>query len=117
MGVIVAAGAYPLVAWGSPEAVKASVAAAVMATLNVLAGYAAIEYSAGKSMSTFMKFVLGGMGIRLALMAGALIVLTKVFGFHAAALVAALGVFYLAYLTLEVVFIQRKLNVRQGGRV
>jgi hypothetical protein len=112
---IIAAGAWPLAAWGTPEAVKAAAAGCLIATLNVLAGYAAIEHSAGKSMATFMKFVLGGMGIRLAAMAGLLLLLITVFGFDAGALVAALGIFYLAYLILEVAFIQRKMNVRQSG--
>ena len=115
MFAIGAAGMYPLMAWATPEVVSAAVAGGVMATLNSLAGYAAIEYSVGKSMNTFMKFVLGGMGVRLFAMAGVLLLLIRVFGFHATALVASLGVFYLAYLTLEVVFIQKKLNIRQSS--
>ena len=86
-----------------------------MATVNVLAGYAAIEYSVGRSMNTFMKFVLGGMGVRLVVMAGVLLLLIRVFGFHPTVLVASLGVFYVAYLALEVLFIQKKLNVRQSS--
>jgi hypothetical protein len=94
--------------------VSAAIAGGVMATLNVLAGYAAIAYSLGKSMNTFMKYVLGGMGVRLFAMAGLLLLLTRVFGFHATALVASLGVYYLAYLAIEVLFIQKQLNVRQS---
>jgi Ca2+/H+ antiporter len=89
---ITAAGAYPLAAWGSPEVVNAAIAGGVMATLNVLAGYAAIARSLGESMNTFMKFVLGGMGVRLFAMAAVLLLLTRVFGFHATALVASLGI-------------------------
>ncbi len=114
-GVISAVGFYPLAAWGPPGVVGAAVAGGIMATANVLAGYAAIQYSVGRSMNTFMKFVLGGMGVRLAVMAGVFILLIRVFGFHPTALIASLGVFYVAYLALEVLFIQKKLNVRQSN--
>lgn len=112
--VVTAAGLYPLARWGSREVVDAAIAGGVMATLNALAGHAAIARSLGKSMNTFMKYVLGGMGIRLFAMAALLLLLTRVFGFHATALVASLGIYYLAYLTIEVVFIQKQLNVRQS---
>ncbi|HLF13378.1 MAG TPA: hypothetical protein VI932_00630 [Bacteroidota bacterium] len=115
MSAICVAGYYPLEAWGPPGALSAAVAAGIMATVNVLAGYAAIEYSVSGSMNTFMKFVLGGMGVRLVVMTGALLLLIRVFGFHATALVASLGVFYVAYLALEVIFIQKKLNRRQSS--
>ena len=115
MCAITAAGFYPLAAWGPPGAVSAAVAGGIMATLNVLAGYAAIEYSVGRSMNTFMKSVLGGMGVRLVVMVGVLLLLIRVFGFHPTTLVASLGVFYVPYLALEVVFIQKRLNVRQSS--
>ncbi len=114
MAAISAVGSWPLAAWGGPGVVGAAVAGCVMATVNVLAGYAAIEHSAGKSMNTFMKFVLGGMGIRILAMAGMLLLLTRVFGLDAVTLVASLGVYYAAYLALEVLFIQKTLNLRQG---
>jgi Ca2+/H+ antiporter len=114
MGVITAAGAYPVVRWGTAEVVTASAAGAILATVNVLAGYAAIVRSLGRGMNTFMKYVLGGMGIRLFAMAGILLLLTRGFGFHVLALVTSLGIYYLAYLALEVIFIQTQLNVRQS---
>lgn len=114
-GAICAISAYPLVEYGSDDVQKAALAGGIIATLNILAGYAAIQYSVDRSMNTFMKYVLGGMGLRLALMAGLLVVLIGFFGYHPAALVASLGVFYIAYLVLEVIFIQTKLGLRQGG--
>jgi len=114
MAVITAAGAYPVARWGSAEVVTASAAGAILATVNVLAGYAAVARSAGRSMNTFMTYVLGGMGIRLLAMAGVLLLLTRGFGFHATALVSSLGIYYLAYLALEVFYIQSQLNVRQS---
>jgi len=114
-GSICAVSAYPLAAWGNGEVQKAALAGGVIATLNILAGYAAIRYSVGRSMSTFMKYVLGGMGIRLVVMTGALAALVMGFGYHAAALVASLGIFYAAYLVLEIIFIQKNLGLRQDN--
>jgi len=114
-GAICAFAAYPLIKYGSGEVLRAVIAGGIIATLNILAGYAAIEYSVNKSMNTFMKFVFGGMGVRLAVMTGLLVALIRLFGFHAAALIASLAVFYIAYLGLEIVFIQKKLGLRQGG--
>jgi hypothetical protein len=114
-GSICAVSAYPLATYGTGEVQKAALAGGIIATVNILAGYAAIRYSIGRSMNTFMKYVLGGMGLRLAAMTGALVALVMVYGFHAVALVASLGVFYLAYLVLEIAFIQRSLGMRQDG--
>ncbi len=104
-------GAYPLMRSGSPEIIKASLAGALLATCNVLAGYAAIEYAFGKSTTTFFKVVLGGMGIRMFVLAGTLVLLIKVFDFYAAALVITMGVFYIVFLTLEILFIQKKIGI------
>jgi hypothetical protein len=104
---------YPLVKYGNGEMIRAAVAGAALATLNVILGYAAIEYSVGKSATTFLKFVLGGMGVRLFGMAGILLLLLKVFGFHVVALVSSLGVCYVVFLTMEIIYIQKRLSTRQ----
>lgn len=104
--------AYPLWKFGSVEIVEAFVAGALLSTLNVLAGYLAIEYSFDKSHSTFLKAMLGGMGIRMVVMLGALVVLIKALGMHAVALTTSLFSFYIVYLVLEVLFIQRKVLIK-----
>jgi len=104
---------YPLVKYGNGEMIRAVIAGAVLATMNVILGYAAIEYSIGKSATTFLKFVLGGMGVRLFAMAGVLLLLLNVFGFHVVALVTSLGVCYVVFLTLEIIYIQKRISTRQ----
>ncbi len=108
-------GSYPLMRYGGTEIINAVVAGALLATVNVLIGYAAIEYSFGKSTTTFFKYVLGGMGIRFAMMAAVLVVLIKVYDLHAGALVGSMGVCYFVFLILEVVFIQKKISIKQGS--
>ena len=104
--------AYPLWRWGSLEIIEAVAAGALLSTLNVLAGYVTIEYSFDKSHTTFLKAMLGGMGIRMVVMLAALVVLIKLVGMHAAALTSSLFGFYIVYLILEVLFIQRKVHVK-----
>ncbi len=101
---------YPLAHYGSDEITKAAIAGGLLATVNVLLGYAAIEYSSGKSMTTFFKYVIGGMGVRMFGLALLLLLLIKVYEFHIVALVASMGVFYVIFLILELLFIQRKIN-------
>lgn len=106
---------YPLLTFGNTEHVIAAAVGAVMATVNVLLGYAAIEYSFGKSTTTFFKVVLGGMGIRLIAMAAVLVLLIRVFHFHVGALIVSMGVFYSMFLTLEILYIHRKVSVKQNS--
>ena len=114
LGVVTLAAAYPLLRFGSREVIIATIVGAILGTANVLAGYLAIEYSIGKSYSTFLRTVLGGMGLRMALLLGTLVVLIKLFGLHAVALTVSLLGFYAIFLALEVVFIQKRIDTRNG---
>lgn len=107
--------AYPLFAHGSADVIRAVAAGALLSLVNVLAGYAAIEYSFDKSYTTFLKAVLGGMGVRLLVMLGCFVVMIEVLRFRVVPLVASLFGFYLIYLILEVMFIQKKMNKRVEG--
>ena len=102
--------AWPLARYGSPDVVRAVLAGAALSTLNVLVGYAAVEYAFPRSFTTFLKVVLGGMGIRMLVMLGAMVVMIKVFHVHAVALTASLLGTYAVFLLLEVLFIQKKIG-------
>lgn len=104
---------YPIQVYASQEVINAIIAGALLTTINVLLGYSTIEYSFGKSTTTFVKYVLGGMGIRLILMISVLFVLVKAFNFNSIALVCSMGFFYIVFLTLEILFIQKKINNKQ----
>ena len=107
--------AYPLFAFASAEVAQACIAGAVISLANVIAGYAAIEFSVDKSYSVFLRTVLGGMGVRMLVMLGVVVALIKVFRFNSLALVLSLMVFYSLFLTLEVLFIQKKMTKRAEG--
>ncbi len=108
-----AAGAYPVLKLGSIGTVRAAACGAFLMTANVLAGYAAVNYSIGKSTTTFMKYVLGGMGIRMLVLVVIMLILIERFEVDAGALVASMGIFYVVYVTLEIIFIQQKVNAKQ----
>ena len=101
--------AIPLARAGT-DVLLAVVVGAVLSTLNVLAGFLAIEYSIGKSYTTLLKFVLGGMGIRMMATLGVLILLIKFSGLHITALVVSVLSFYVIYLVMEVLYVQKKVS-------
>lgn len=86
------------------------VAGAILSVVNVLAGFVAVEYSLERSYTTMLKTVLGGMGIRLALMLAILVLLIKVVRLNAVALVVSLLAYYVVYLVLEVLYIQERVS-------
>lgn len=115
LGVAAALAAYPLSRYGSPEVIRAAAAGAVLSTVNVLAGFFAIEYAFDKSYTVFVKAVLGGMGVRMLLLLGAMVVLILVFHMHTVALTVSLLSLYVVYLVLEILFIQKKVSLRNQG--
>jgi hypothetical protein len=107
--------AYPLSRYGSPEIITAAAVGALLSTVNVLLGFFAIEYAFDKSYTVFLKAVLGGMGLRMLLLLGVMIVLILVFHLHTVALTVSLLGFYLIYLILEILYIQKKVLLRNQG--
>ena len=108
-------GAYPLAVFAPGEVRAAVVAGAAVSGANVMFGYVAIRYSFHKSHTTFLKAVLGGMGLRLLFMLGAFTILLVYFRMHAMALTLSLLAFYAVFMVLEIVFIQRRMNDRTRG--
>lgn len=113
LSAVVAVAVYPLAKYGSAETTSAAILGALLTTANVLLGYAAIQYSFRKSTIVFFKFVLGGMAVRMMLLTFMLVLLIKVWNVEIAPLVWSMALFYIVYLTLEVLYIQRKLGNRQ----
>lgn len=102
--------AYPLAAFANRDVIIAITAGALLSTVNILLGYAAIQYAADKSMTTFANTVIGGMGIRLVVLLGIMTFLILVLDFHTAALTASLFFYYAVYLILEILYIQQKVH-------
>jgi len=112
--ILVAAlgGAYPMATLASWETNIALIAGTVLSTVNVLAGYAAIEYSIGRSYTIFLKVVMGGMGIRMAAMLGFFLLCIKVLRLPVIPLSSAMMSFYAVFLILEILYIQTRFRTK-----
>jgi hypothetical protein len=104
---------YPLALYANQEVIAAVVAGALLGTLNVIIGYTAIEYAFTKSMTTFTAVVIGGMGLRLMLLLGVMVLFILVFNVHTVALTVSLIYFYAVYLILEILYIQKKVHLHK----
>jgi hypothetical protein len=104
---------YPISGFATAEVTRGIIAGSVMSFINVLLGYAAIEISYERSHTTFLKFVLGGMVIRLMLMWGVLLVLIGYFHFHTASLMMSLLFFYVMNLVLEIFYLQKRVSSKK----
>jgi hypothetical protein len=109
---VAAGAAYPLIRLHNPEILVAALAGTALSTLNVLAGFLTIEIAFGKSYTSFLKAVLGGMGLRMLLLLGALTLLITVCHLHTVALTVSLLGFYVVYLVLEILYLQKKVEVK-----
>ncbi len=104
--------AYPLSEFATPHVTKSVVAGGIMSILNLLLGYGAIELSFGKSHTTFLKFVLGGMVVRLGIMWAVLLILLRIYEFHSASLMLTLMFFYVMNLVLEIYYLQKRIQTK-----
>ena len=113
--VSVLCAAYPMLRYASDEVILAAATGAMLSTLNVLAGFLAIQLTFHRSYTTFLKAALGGMGIRMAVMLGMLLLLILVAHMHAVALTVSVIGYALVYLVLEIVFLQKMVQVKNQG--
>lgn len=104
---------YPLYRVGDAGITAGFIAGALISFLNALAGYFSIEYAFDRPNVTFLKVILGGMGIRLLLIGAAVILFIKVFHFHLYSLTASLFFFYFLFMILEILFVNKKLSVKK----
>lgn len=110
--VIVMLGAYPLVHYGSREILVGCIGGAAISYANAVAGYIAIEYAFDKSFTTFMKAVFGGMGLRMLVSGAVLVGAIALLHLHVASLISSLMFFYAVNLTLEILYLQKKMELR-----
>lgn len=113
--VIALIAAWPLLRYASEEVIIAVVTGGVLSTVNVLAGFLAIQLTFKGSYTRFLKAVLGGMGIRMAVMLGLLLVLILVVRMHAVALTVALVGCSMIYLVLEIFALQKMMEAKNQG--
>lgn len=101
---------YPLITYAADEMLLAIIAGVIISTLNIFLGYITIEYAYSKSMTGFLKWILGGIGIRMLIMLGALLFVIKILQLHLIAFMISLFAFYAIYLVLEILYIDKKVR-------
>ena len=104
---------YPISEFATAEVLHGIIAGGVMSLINLLLGYVAIEISYEWSHTTFLKYVLGGMVVRLMLMWGVLLLLIRVYNFHSASLMLSLLFFYVLNLVLEIFYLQKRVSSKK----
>jgi hypothetical protein len=104
---------YPISEFATKEVIRSIIAGSIMSFVNLLLGYLAIEISFERAHTTFLKYVLGGMVVRLMLMWGVLVILTRIYKFHAASLMLSLLFFYILILVLEIFYLQKRISTKK----
>jgi len=99
--------------YGSHEALRSAVVADLASLVHLLLGYGAVEYSFGKSNITFLKIVLGGIGLRLFLLASLVLVLLRYYAFDPLSLTLSLLFFYVLNLILEIYLLENRVSIKQ----
>ena len=102
---------YPISTVVDAIALRSIIAGALLALFHLLFGYVTIELGFDKNSTTFLKIVLGGMVVRLFLMAGIVFVMLRFFQFDPLSLMLSLLFYYIMNLVLEIYLLQRKVSV------
>lgn len=103
---------YPLAEYSNFEIIIAAALGAALSTVNIIAGYLSIEYAFNKSMTRFLKTILGGLGIRLFLLLVAMLFAIQVLKLHVLAFTISLFIYYVIFLVLEIFYIDKKVRAK-----
>ena len=72
-----------------------------------------IEKSFHKNNNEFLKYVFGGMALRLFFLGIILLLLVKIFQVHVLALLFSMLFYYIVFTILEIIYIQKKVAAMQ----
>ena len=86
-----------------------------IAVLNAIAAHALVRWSAGRPTVAFLRAVLGGMVVRIAVMLAALFAGLLLFGLPQLPLAVPLLGYFVLFLALELVFLHRQVFTPTGA--
>ncbi len=115
--IVVGLSWYPLARYATRDTILAIGAGTALSVVNAFVGFLAIEYSFDKSYTVFLRTVFGGMGLRLAGMLCTMVALLLIAGIEAVPFAVTVLSLYLIFLVLEILFIQRKVLVKNQGNL
>lgn len=108
--VVGGTGTYPLLQYADAEVRQGVIAGVGLSVVNILMGFVVIQFSLNRSYTAFIQIVMGGIAVRLFVMVGLLLFFIGLLKFHSIALVGTLFVMYVVFLTLEVLYIHKKIQ-------
>jgi hypothetical protein len=86
-----------------------------IAVLNTIVAYALIRWSATRPTVAFLRALLGGMALRIAVMLAALVTGLRLLGLPQLPLAAALLAYFVVFLALELLILQRRSTLPTGA--
>jgi hypothetical protein len=104
---------YPLIKYGHPEYYPGIILGCILSVINVMIGYGTVEYAFDKSDNVFLKYVLGGMVVRLLGTVCIVFILIIVLDYHIMSLVGSLFFFYFLFLIYEIIYYNKKLALKK----
>lgn len=107
-------GAFMVSQSGSEATLLGFAVGLLMSTLNALAGSVCIGYAFDKPQNTFLKVVFGGMAVRMAVLLVAFFVLITMVHVETISLTLSLLGFYIIFLVMEILSIQRRPQTTGG---
>ncbi len=112
LGVVVLV-VLPLSVFSSKEIVQSVVASGLASLVHLLLGYLFIEFGFDKPNTTFLKIILGGTLVRMALLVGIVFVLVRFYQFHTMSLMLSFLSFFVLNLVLEIHLLQKKVALKR----
>lgn len=104
---------YPLFKFASAEFIKSFIVGSLISVINSIIGIIILKRGMAKPNKEFLKLTIGGMGVRLFVIAGVILVLLKILNFEIYGLVISLLLFYFVFLGVEVFFLGKLTTKRE----
>ena len=101
--------AYPVFKYLSNWMIISIGVGCLLSLFNVLIGYIIIKKSLKKSTKSFFQYIIGGIGIRLFLIGGLVILFIKVIQLDEVGFLISMLTYYFLFLFMEVYYINRNL--------
>lgn len=108
--------AWPLLRGLEPAARRAAALGGGLAAANSVAAYSTALWAEGRSNVAFMRAVLGGMGLRMAVLLGAVVAAILWLELPRVPLALSLVAYFVAFLVLELSVLHRRTAVRTEAR-
>ncbi len=104
---------YPLFKFANAEFIKSFIVGSLISIINSIIGIIILKRGMAKPNKEFLKLTIGGMGVRLFVIAGVILVLLKILNFEIYGLVISLLLFYFVFLGVEVFFLGKLTTKRE----